>query len=132
MYSSHFSSCSGGIRTHDTRCTCTCSVQRRWCGLEYTVYREGSSWALSFGGRLARLYVDLPYRKPCISFTSSSPSPPLPLSPSLSQETDRYLKETEERERKNLNRVLLEERSWFCGFVTAYTRVLVSLLYCNA
>ena len=50
----------------------------------------------------------------------------LPPSLSLSQETDRYLKETEDRERKNLNRVLLEERSWFCGFVNAFSRVLVS------
>ena len=46
--------------------------------------------------------------------------PPLPLLPSLSslspplpllQETDRRLKDSEDRERKNLNRVLLEERS---------------------
>ena len=27
-----------------------------------------------------------------------------------------------------MNRVLLEERSWFCGFVNAFTRVLVSLM----
>ncbi|CAI8009235.1 Protein MTSS 1 [Geodia barretti] len=39
-------------------------------------------------------------------------------------ETDRHLKETEDREKRNLNRVLLEERSWFCGFVNAFTRVL--------
>jgi hypothetical protein len=42
-------------------------------------------------------------------------------------ETDRHLKETEDREKRNLNRVLLEERSWFCGFVNAFTRVLVRL-----
>ena len=42
------------------------------------------------------------------------------------QETDRRIKETEERERRNLSRVLLEERSWFCGFITAFGKVLVS------
>ena len=50
----------------------------------------------------------------CVSYTSHP------------QEADRRIKETEERERKNLSRVLLEERSWFCGFITAFGKVLVS------
>ena len=42
------------------------------------------------------------------------------------QETDRRIKETQDRERVNLNKVILEERKWYCGFVAAFSKSLVS------
>lgn len=41
-------------------------------------------------------------------------------------EVDRRVRDTEERERRSLSRALLEERSWFCGFINAFSRVAVS------
>ena len=42
------------------------------------------------------------------------------------QETERRIQETQERERMNLNKVILEERKWYCGFVAAFSKSLVS------
>ena len=42
------------------------------------------------------------------------------------QETERKIKETQDRERSNLNKVILEERKWYCGFVAAFSKSLVS------
>ena len=44
------------------------------------------------------------------------------------QETERRIQETQERERMNLNKVILEEKKWYCGFVAAFSKSLVSSL----
>ena len=36
------------------------------------------------------------------------------------------MKETQDKERFNLNKVILEERKWYCGFIAAYSKSLVS------
>lgn len=42
------------------------------------------------------------------------------------QETERRVRETQDRERSNLNKVILEERKWYCGFISAFSKSLVS------
>ncbi|XP_064393382.1 uncharacterized protein LOC135340895 [Halichondria panicea] len=39
-------------------------------------------------------------------------------------ERERLLRETEEREKQQLNNAMLEERTWYCGFVAAYSKSL--------
>lgn len=65
-----------------------------------------------------------------IFYPFTSLLPPLPpsflLSSSSPQMLDRRIKDSEERERHCLGRVLMEERTWYCGFVLAFSKIVVS------
>lgn len=60
----------------------------------------------------------------CTHIRTHSHKHPLSHTYTSSQEKERLLRETEEREKQHLNNIMLEERTWYCGFVAAYSKSL--------